>query len=344
MNKRVIAFSLAVLLSLALAACGGQSSPADSPATDAPTERPTPQPDNGLGVKTEAEIIADLTDSKEDFFGLFDIHCHDLDGNFDTDYTIDTLTIDRRKSDVDAGTDNVYVTVVANNLATKFTGEFHLLYELYDVGGWHLESIELESETYEPLDELGDVQILFELSSMYYEMGADESNFTIREKNVDGSDASVTVSLDYSDGVISVQGPIYLTYYHDGVSWVRNDLDCYDDLTYDILAEGTYKRTPNDSIYPEYLVFNHENGEVVIRLARAWMQGIDGFSTASWAFDCATRSYVRQTDQGSTLLYRFTPEGTIDHYRNGEYMGTFTKIAEPITDIDALYALERGNS
>ena len=340
MKQKLLALLLAVLLLLALAACGGQSSSAEDPDASAPTEEPS---DNGLDVKNEEEIIADLTASEEDFFGLFDIHCYDLDGNFDTDYTIDTLTIDRRKSDADAGMDDVYVTVVANNLATKFTGEFHLLYSLYDVGGWYLESIELGSEKYEPLDELGDEQILFDLNSMYNGIGADESDFTIQEKNVDETDASVTASLDFSDDVISVQGPIYLTYYHDGVSWVWNDFDYYDDLSYDILAEGTYERTPNDSNYPEYLVFNHENGEVVIRYARAWMKGIDGFAIEDWGFDCASRSYVRQNDQGSTLSYRFTPEGTIDYYRNGEFMGTFTKIAEPITDVNALYALERGN-
>ncbi len=346
MNKRVVAFSLAVLLSLALVACGGQPSPTDAPVTDTPTESPAPQPDSGPEVKTEAEIIADLTDSKDDFFGLFDVHCYDLDGNFDTDYTIDTLTIDRRKSDADAGTDDVYVTVVANNLATKFTGEFHLLYSLYDVGGWYLESIGLESEKYEPLDELGDGQILFNLNSMYCEMGADESDFTIKEKNVNGTDASVTASLDFSDGVISVSGPIYLTYYHDGVSWVWNDFDCYDDLSYDILAEGTYKFVPNYNGSTQYLVFNHENGEVVIRFAST-NRSLGGFYDdfeilKDWDFDCASRSYKYQGPIGISS-YQFASEGTIDYYLDGDYIGTFAKIAEPITDISTLADHEWGN-
>lgn len=74
------------------------------------------------------------------------------------------------------------------------------------------------------------------------------------------------------------------------------------------------------------------------------MQGIDDFVTENWVFNYANRSYIRENDQGSTLTYRFTPEGTIDYYRNEEYMGTFTKIAEPITDVNTLNALERGNS
>ncbi len=345
MNKCVTAFLLAVLLLITLASCGNQSSPTDGPATDAPTESSAPQPGSGPEVKTEAEIIADLTDSKEDFFGLFDIHCYDLDGNFDTDYTIDTLTIDRRKSDADAGTDDVYATVVANNLATKFTGEFHLLYSLYDVGGWYLESIELESEKYEPLDELGDAQILFDLNTIFNDLGADEADFTVKEKTVNGTDASVTVSLDFSDNVISVQGSIYLTYYHDGVSWVW-DYDYYDDLSYDILAEGTYKFVPNYNGSTQYLVFNHENGEVVTRFAST-NQSLGGFYDdfeiiKDWDFDCASRSYKYQGSIGISS-YQFTSEGTIDYYLDGDYIGAFTKIAEPITDIDALAAHEWGN-
>lgn len=352
MKQKVLALLLAVLLLLALVACGDQSSPAESPSADTlaspsadiPTEDPS---DGSPAVKNEEEIIADLTASEEDFFGLFDIHCYDLDGNFDTDYTIDTLTINRRKSDVDAGTDNVYVTVVANNLATKFTGEFHLLYSLYDVGGWYLESIELETETYEPLDELTDDQILFNLNSIYYEMGADESDFTIKEKDVDETDAFVTASLDFSDGIIAVQGPIYLTYYHDGVSWVWNDFDYYDDLSYDILAEGTYRFVPNYNGSTQYLVFNHENGQVVIRFAST-NKSLGGFYDdfeiqKNWVFDYASRSYEYLDSFGLTGKYCFTPEGTIDYYVDGEYIGAFTKIAEPITDINALAAHEWGN-
>lgn len=322
MKKRILALAAAVALMLTLSACGGQSS-----------SKP----------KTEAGIKSDLIESKEDFFGLFDIHCHDLDGNFGTDYTIDSLTIDRRKSDLTAGTDDVYITVVTNNMATKFTGAFHLLYSLYDVGGWYLESIELESGTYEPLDELTDEQIIYDLSSSFYELGASESDFTVVEKTVNENDASVTVSLDFSDGIIAVQGPIDLNYFHDGVSWTW-DYNYYDSLSYDILAEGTYKATPDYNRNAPYLVVDHENGELVV-LAGLARNGayFDSFGAPDdWTFNCVTRSYERINIYGTVSRYCFTPEGMIDFYSDGELLNTFTKVAEPITDIEALtaYALE----
>lgn len=338
MKKRIFALTAAVALLLALSACGGQPSP-----TDAPKESSASQTDSSSGVKTEDEIKADLTDSKEDFFGLFDPYCHDLDGNFETSYTIDSLTIDRRKSDLDAGTDDVYTTIVASSPTEKFTGEFHLFYSLYDVGGWYLESIEMESETHEPLDDLTDEQVLFNLTSIFYDLGADESDFTIWEKNVNGTDATISAGLDFSDGIIAVSGSVHLNYYHDGISWSQVG-DYYDTLSYDILAEGTYKFVPDYDGSTEYMVFNHENGNVVIRhtSANRSLGGLFDFEIVNMGFDYATRSLVYNGAFG-TSTYRFTPEGTIDYSLDGKHIGTFNKIAEPITDINALYAYVQTN-
>lgn len=338
MKKRIFALTAAVALLLALSACGGQPSP-----TDAPKESSASQTDSSSGVKTEDEIKADLTDSKEDFFGLFDPYCHDLDGNFETSYTIDSLTIDRRKSDLDAGTDDVYTTIVASSPTEKFTGEFHLFYSLYDVGGWYLESIEMESETHEPLDDLTDEQVLFNLTSIFYDLGADESDFTIWEKNVNGTDATISAGLDFSDGLITAKGSVHLNYYHDGISWTQNG-DCYDTLAYDILADGTYKLGPDHNGLAMYFVLNHENGEVVVRIAsgKPALARFNDFQIASdMVFDYPARSCSRQEDfYNITDTYRFTSEGTIDVYEDETYIGTFTKIAEPITDINKLAELE----
>ena len=50
-----------------------------------------------------------------------------------------------------AGTDDIYAAITASSPDSKYVGDFHLLYSLYDVGGWYLENIELESGTLEAL-------------------------------------------------------------------------------------------------------------------------------------------------------------------------------------------------
>ena len=89
-----------ICIALVLVGCG-QAQPENTPADQSAMEK-TDAP----SIKSEAEIKGDLAEN-QDFYTLFDYNCYDSYGNYaDSAYSIDELTITRRKTDKDAGTDD----------------------------------------------------------------------------------------------------------------------------------------------------------------------------------------------------------------------------------------------
>lgn len=324
LQKRYLAF-IGICLVLLMASCG-QSQP----------ENGSPKKDDKSSVKSEKEIIQDLSQN-EDFYTLFDPDCYDINGNYlSSTYSIDELTITRRKINDGTGMDDVYVSIIASGPASNYIGDFHLIYSLYDVGGWYLENIELESGTFEVLSRVSETDIYSIALDILGSLGADASDLSIEGREmVSDQDEFVTARVDFNDGIIVVQGDIYLYFYYDGATWSHDDTIV--DLNYDILADGTYK-TYGGSGYPDYLVINHENGVPVIRRATTWGGGIDPFQIKDWDFDCLSRAYVYNIGTNGEIPceYRFGNDGVIYHSAGGVQTQTLYRIADPITDASVL--------
>lgn len=326
LKKHYLAF-IGICILLLMASCG-QSQPESGASNAKQKESPS--------VKDEAEIIQDLS-GNEDFYTLFDPDCYDMNGNYSSStYSIDELTITRRKIDDDAGIDDVYVSIVAGSPASNYTGDFHLLYSLYDIGGWYLESIELESGTYKVLSQVSETDAYNIALNILESLGADISDLSIESREmISDQDELVAIGVEFNDGILVVQGDIYLYFYYDGATWSHDDTII--DLNYDILADGTYK-TSGGSGYPDYLVINHENGVPVVRRATTWAGGIDPFQVKDWYFDYLSRAYIYGggTNGDIPCEYYFGSDGNIYYFINGVQNKTLYRIADPITDANLL--------
>ena len=65
-------------------------------------------------------------------------------------YTVTSVSITKRKT-APKETDDVYVSVAAESEHTTFQGDYHLLYNYYDVGGWVLDQVEPDESTWQYL-------------------------------------------------------------------------------------------------------------------------------------------------------------------------------------------------
>ena len=178
-----------------------------------PENIPTNQSSTGEtdipSIKSETEIKSDLVEN-QDFYTLFDYNCYDNYGNYaDSTYSIDELTITRRKTDKDAGTDDIYAAITASSPDSKYVGDFHLLYSLYDVGGWYLENIELESGTLEALSQVSEADAFNIVLNILAPLGADPADSWIDHREmISDREELITAAVDFDDGIISVFGSI----------------------------------------------------------------------------------------------------------------------------------------
>lgn len=304
-----------------------------SPSKDTSGIEAAPSKSDSASVKDENEIILDLSEN-QDFYTLFDSNCYDENGNYSGSfYTIDELAITRRRIDEESGTDDVYVAVVSSSQTSKYTGEFHLLYSLYDVGGWYLENIELKSGTLVSLFEIPKEEIYTFALNILCTCGADASSIYLdSQERISSEEEVVVVGVDFNDGIIAVQGGIELHCYFDGVKWTYEHTDT--NLYYDIVADGSY--TTKDYNYPTILVFNHENGLPVVRYAGTR----EPPKVHDWNFDCLRRAYFYYVEgaNGKFLCeYRFGSDGSICKVVDGREFETYYRFAEPITDADTLW-------
>lgn len=324
--------SLAICMALITAGCGQGATESTASDHSENTEVPsaTPSNESSSSVKSEDKIIQDLSE-REDFFTLFD-------SNYDvvspgSSYTIDELTITRRKIDEAAGTDNVYATITAGSSAGKYTGNFHLLYSFYDVGGWYLENIALESGKLEALSGVSEAQVLYVAAKELSSLGADGEDYWIEDTYMDGDTEAVVIRVDFADDVITAQGAVTLHFYFDGADWIFTEPEYH--LNSDLLIDGTYQCT-DCLAQPQYLTVMHENGNLLIYHAHSWDGGIDPFHLQEGFLDAATRSYY-VVDNEFSHSYHFSPNGIISYSLNNVLTGTFHRITTPTTDSDALW-------
>lgn len=340
MKKRLFIPAAALLTLALLTSCGGSDENTLQPDTSsAPETQPITSPSSmAASVKSEEDIIKDLSE-REEFFSLFDVHCLDIDGVFlGSDYDIKELAITRRKVDETAETDDVYVTVTSNNGSSNHVGDFHLLYTLYDVGGWYLDIIEMESGQLKPNSGVSDVDAYTVALSLLAPMGADASDSWIEShSSFKDNEETVTIAVDFNDGILDIEGTIDLYFHHNGRVWeYMSDYTAY--LSYDILIDGTYEDNGNYG-YPNYLVLTHENDAPTVRSGNRWGGGVDGLNVQDWKFDCLSRSYTYWggIDNTAYIQYYFAPDGTIHYFIDGVEYDYFTRITDPITDRDALW-------
>lgn len=336
-TRKVLSMLFGICAVLTLAGCGQSQGEevTSSPSKDTSGIEAAPSKNDSAPVKNEDEITLDLSEN-QDFYTLFDSNCCDENGNYSGSfYAIDELTIARRKIDEESGTDDVYVAVVSSSPTSKYTGEFHLLYSLYDVGGWYLENIELESGTLEALSQVSERDAFNIVLNIVSGLGADPSTAWIESTEmISNQEELVVAEVDFNDGIVAVQGSIELYFYFNGQIWSHGDTKT--NFQYDILAEGTYVSMGQG--YPVFLTINHENGVPVIRRATSWGGGIDPFHIKDWDFDCLSRSYVYGggVDGDIPCKYSFGSDGSISYYINGKFDTTFYQIFEPITDAEVL--------
>lgn len=322
MKSKIAAWICAVILLIGLSACADTSAPIQS--------IKTPSKVNGFAVKTEKDILADL--DANGIYTFWDSYCVDDYGKFQgSDYTLDSLEITRKKVDKDAATDDIYVTLSAQNMSCSYIGSFHLLYSLYDVGGWYLEDVELESGELEPLHPVSEDAARDLVLELLRILGADASDVEIfNEFHPTPMEESLVFKLDFNDGVLAVSGNITLTFEHDGRNWNYSSYE--PNLYYDILLDGTYQNR-RDLSCTTYLTFTHRNGSLEVWMADSWSEGIDPFYQKDWPFDPFTRSF--ETDGGH---YFFDYDGLIYSEAIDSWWGAFTRIAAPITDVSVLEA------
>jgi len=349
MKKRCCRFALAAICVIlaVLPGCGGQDSQNNTiPDKQGQVAEQKTGENKYISVKTEPEIIVDLNEN-EDFYTLFDYNCYDGTGHYvDSAFSVEELSITKRKTNQDDGTDDVYIAVTASSPDSKYIGDFHLLYTFYDVGGWCLDNIELESGQLEPLSHVDDMDAYNIILNLLAPLGAGPSDSSIEEHStLDDRDEVVTASVDFNDGIIAVSGTIDLLFYFDGEVWTHEQTSF--DLSYDIIAEGTHESLGHSG-YPDFLVINHENGVPVVRRTSGWGSGIDPFKIKDWEFDCLSRAYVYGGGVNGDIPceYRFGTDGNIYYSINGVQDKTLYRIADPITDADVLWeALKQsGNS
>lgn len=350
MKKRYLTL-IGICAILIMASCG-QSQP----------DNDSSKEEKNSSVKSEAEITQDLFQN-EDFYTLFDNNCYDANGNYsNSTYSIDELTITRRKTDTDAGTDNVYVSITSSNSVSNYIGDFHLFYSLYDVGGWYLEKIELESGTFEILSKISEEDIYSVVLETLADLCADTSDISILEREMTSDQReSVSVEVNFNDGVVAVQGGIVLDFYYDGAGCHLEDKNF--NLYYDVMADGTYlgESFPGYD-YRDFLVVNHIDGDLILKKvsAKVWPSGkVDGIGLLGridGEFDCLSRSYVAQVNvfdvsdaNGFTTgdrpcQYYFGADGTIYYSIGGEYANTFSRVADPIKNANELESIFKDSS
>lgn len=321
-HKHFLAF-LGISLALIMVSCG-QAQTGNSVASN------TASGNEASPVKSEEEIIQDLSE-REDFFSLFDYNYYVVSPG--SSYKIDELTITRRKIDETAGTDHVYAAITASSPEGKYTGNFHLLYSFYDVGGWYLESIELESGNLEANSGIPEAKAFNLALEELYTLGADVEDCWIEDTNTDGQSGTATVAVDFADDVIKVNGALVLHFDFDGTDWGYIESDY--NLNSELLIEGTYQCT-DCLAQPQYLTVTHENGNLLIYHAHSWDGGIDPFHLQEGLLDGITRSYYAVSGE-FTHTYYFGPDGIISYSLNGMPTGTFHRIATPTTDSKALW-------
>lgn len=331
MKKYILPF-LAICIAFIMAGCGRDAakSTASEPLETIEAPSATPSDESSSSVKNETEIIQDMSE-REDFFTLFDEH-YDAAGS-GSSYTIDEMTITRRKIDEATETDNVYATITASSSAGKYTGNFHLLYSFYDVGGWYLESIELESGKLEPLSGVSETQALSIAAAELSSLGIDGEDYWIGDSYVDGNTEAVVVNLHFADDVLTTQGAVILHFYFNGADWVFTEPEYH--LISDILIDGTYQCT-DCLAQPQYLTVTHENGNLLIYHAQSWDGGIDPFHLREGFLDASVRSYYA-ADDGHTRSYYFGSDGIISYSLDNVLVGTFHRITTPTTDSNALW-------
>lgn len=336
-TRNVFLIFLGICTTLMLAGCGQSQGEeiTSSPSKDSSEIEATPSKKDSVPVKGEDGITLDLSEN-QDFYTLFDSNCYDENGRYtDSSYEIDELTITRRKIDEESGTDDVYVAIVSSSQTSKYTGEFHLRYSLYDVGGWYLENIELESGTIEALSLVSEPEAYNLVLDIVSSLGADiPSTWIESTEMISNQEELIVAEVDFNDGIIAVQGNIELYFHFNGQIW--SHVDTKNNLRYDILAEGTYVSMGQG--YPNFLTINHENGVPVIRQASSWGGGINSFKVRNWDFDCLSRAYVFGGGYNGDVpcAYRFGTDGNIEYFINGELYDTFCRILDPITDSETL--------
>jgi len=337
MNQFLIFATICMVL-MGISGCGKQNSELnDESGEQTQISDTSSESDERSSIKTEAEILNDLNGNM-DFYTLFDYNCYDGNGNYtDSTFSIDELTISKRKTNTENGIDDVYTAVTAISPESKYVGNFHLLYTFYDVGGWCLDNIELESGELEPLFHVSDAEVYNIVLNITEPLGANTSDSYIDSRStLEDTVEVVTAKVDFNDGIIAVTGSIDLLFYFDGELWTHEQTSY--DLSYDIIAEGTYESL-NHSGYPDFLVINHENGVPVVRRTSGWAGGIDPFKVKDWEFDCLSRSYVYGGGINGDIPceYRFGTDGNIYYSINGVPDKTLYRIADPIADADVLW-------
>ena len=291
-------------------------------------------------VKNEEEIIPDLSDN-QDFYLLFDNNCYDFDGYYvGSSYVIDELTITRRKIDQDNRTDDVYVTITASSSEGKYIGDFHLLYSLYDVGGWYLENIELEAGRMEAISQVSEADAFNVVLTYLSTLGAGPADCWIEKVEFpDGLTEIITAGVDFTDDVFTVNGELYFYYRFDGENWLFDGAE--PNLNCDFLIDGTYQCT-DCFAQPQYLTITHENGNPVVSHAHSWDLGIDPFHLQTGFFDGIARTYYG-TNDNVPFSYYFGADGIISYYLNGMLVGTFHRITDPTTDTSALWTMVKND-
>ena len=262
------------------------------------------------------------------FYSIFDRYCLDERGNYQgSSFSIEEIHIDRRKTDREQGTDEVYATISATNENSKYIGEFHLSYVLYDIGGWYLENIEEESGEYQPLSHVPDELPISRALSFLGDSGPTEENLSIIDRvNPVPSEEIITVEVKYSDSIFVMEGTVTIAYFEDGGGWRFGDM--YDNLAYDIQADGTYY-CPKIFGWPAFLIVNHEDGVPVIQRASTWMGDVEGVFVVDGYFDFAQSAFIFDGGQ-----YVFEEDGMLyiqQCYSDGTAYATYNWVAEPIT-------------
>ena len=223
---------------LSLGGCGDDSASSASGSADSVTQVKEVTRKDG---KNEKEIMADLNASS-DFFNT--ITNYDTIGDYipstnynpTAPYTVTSVSITKRKT-TPKETDDVYVSVAAESEHTTFQGDYHLLYNYYDVGGWVLDQVEPDESTWQylPKDPVPDDIVIADTYSLLPIQDGSVSD--IQHHLEDQSDVvSYQVNSTYTQ--YSIVGTMTVTYDYSCGDWVLINSD-NSSLTY-TLRRGLY--------------------------------------------------------------------------------------------------------
>ena len=104
------------------------------------------------------------------------INCHSAKYVPDTPFSIVEYTIDKRKIDEDNKTDTIYCTILLDNTYLSVSLSATFFYSLYDVGGWLLDTLEINQKSVQAIAAPDVQEILHDLDYSCYSFSGNYSN------------------------------------------------------------------------------------------------------------------------------------------------------------------------